>query len=93
VYPPKSGPSYDACREIVLEALKLNAPCSHRNCSFGGVWDGGKGSGQTHIYATSSFYYLNRDVRALFWREFLIWISFSGYTDSNLIVYCIGWYR
>ncbi|XP_047172097.1 nucleoside-triphosphatase-like [Vigna umbellata] len=62
VYPPKSGPSYDACREIVLEALKLKAPCSHHNCSFGGVWDGGRGSGQRNIYATSSFYYLSRDV-------------------------------
>ncbi|KOM38510.1 hypothetical protein LR48_Vigan03g189200 [Vigna angularis] len=62
VYPPKSGPSYDACREIVLEALKLKAPCSYHNCSFGGVWDGGRGSGQRTIYATSSFYYLPRDV-------------------------------
>ncbi|XP_017405963.1 nucleoside-triphosphatase-like [Vigna angularis] len=62
VYPPKSGPSYDACREIVLEALTLKAPCSDHNCSFGGVWDGGRGSGQRTIYATSSFYYLSRDV-------------------------------
>ncbi|KAK7377789.1 hypothetical protein VNO80_03221 [Phaseolus coccineus] len=36
----KKNPS----REIVLEALKLNEPCSHPNCTFGGIWDGGKGN-------------------------------------------------
>ncbi|KAL9277801.1 hypothetical protein ACSQ67_024965 [Phaseolus vulgaris] len=58
VYPPSSGSNYDACREIVLRAIKLNEPCSHPNCTFGGIWDGGKGSGQRTLYATSSFYYL-----------------------------------
>ncbi|CAJ1793688.1 unnamed protein product [Sphenostylis stenocarpa] len=62
VYPPISGSSYDACRDIVLEALKVKEPCSHPNCTFGGVWDGGRGSGQKTIYATSSFYYLASDV-------------------------------
>jgi len=66
VHPPSSGSSYDACREIVLEALKLNEPCSHPNCTFGGIWDGGRGSGQRTIYATSSFYYQASDVCALF---------------------------
>ncbi|KAK7396033.1 hypothetical protein VNO78_16729 [Psophocarpus tetragonolobus] len=62
VYPLISGSSYEKCREIVLEALKLNAPCPHQNCTFGGIWDGGRGSGQRTIYATSSFFYLTRDV-------------------------------
>jgi len=66
VYPPSSGSSYDACREIVLKALKLNEPCSRHNCTFGGIWDGGRGSGQRTIYATSSFYYLPLDVCTLF---------------------------
>ncbi|CAJ1793726.1 unnamed protein product [Sphenostylis stenocarpa] len=62
VYPPISGPSYEACRELVLETLKVNEPCSHPNCTFGGIWDGGRGSGQKTIYATSSFFYLSQDV-------------------------------
>nr|KYP63745.1 Nucleoside-triphosphatase [Cajanus cajan] len=62
VYPPISGPSYEKCREIVLKALKVDEPCSHQNCTFGGIWDGGRGSGQRTIYATSSFFYLSRDV-------------------------------
>lgn len=61
VFAPNSGPSYDACRKIVLEVLKVNAPCAHPNCTFNGIWDGGKGSGQRTLYATSSFYYLSED--------------------------------
>lgn len=62
VFPPISGSSYKKCREIALEGLKVNEPCSHPNCTFGGIWDGGKGSGQRTLYATSSFYYLAKDV-------------------------------
>nr|KYP63742.1 Nucleoside-triphosphatase [Cajanus cajan] len=62
LFPPISGSSYEKCREIVLEALKVNEPCSHPNCTFGGIWDGGRGSGQRTLYATSSFFYLAQDV-------------------------------
>lgn len=62
VFPPISGSSYKKCREVALEGLKVNGPCSHPNCTFDGIWDGEKGSGQRTLYATSSFYYLARDV-------------------------------
>ncbi|XP_020229556.1 nucleoside-triphosphatase [Cajanus cajan] len=63
-----SGSDYDECREIVLEALKVNETCSYKNCTFGGIWNGGGGSGQSTLYITTSFYYLVID---------------SGIVDSN----------
>ncbi|XP_027349653.1 nucleoside-triphosphatase-like [Abrus precatorius] len=61
-YAPTTGSNYDECRDIILKALKVDAPCANPNCTFGGIWDGGKGSGQRTIYATSSFYYLTSEV-------------------------------
>ncbi|KAK7336228.1 hypothetical protein VNO77_16763 [Canavalia gladiata] len=61
-FAPISGSNFDECRKIVLEALKVNEACPHQNCSFGGIWDGGKGSGQKTLFATSSFYYLPTEV-------------------------------
>ena len=52
------GAVYEKCREVITKALKLNAPCHTKNCTFDGVWNGGGGAGQSNIYATSSFYYL-----------------------------------
>ncbi|XP_014491077.1 nucleoside-triphosphatase-like [Vigna radiata var. radiata] len=61
-FAPISGSNYHECRKIVLQALKVNQFCPHRNCSFGGIWDGGKGSGQNILFGTSSFYYLPSEI-------------------------------
>ncbi|RDX63173.1 hypothetical protein CR513_58430 [Mucuna pruriens] len=61
-FAPISGSNYDECKEIVLQALKVNEPCPHQNCTFGGIWDGGRGSGQKILFGTSSFYYLATSV-------------------------------
>ncbi|KAF8711387.1 hypothetical protein HU200_029418 [Digitaria exilis] len=52
------GAVYEKCREEIIKALKLNAPCHTKNCTFDGVWNGGGRAGQNNIYATSTFYYL-----------------------------------
>ncbi|KAG2561026.1 probable apyrase 3 [Panicum virgatum] len=52
------GAVYEKCREEITKALKVNARCHTKNCTFDGVWNGGGGAGQSNIYATSSFYYL-----------------------------------
>lgn len=73
-FAPISGSSYDECREVVLQALKLNESCPHQNCTFGGIWDGGRGSGQKILFGTSSFYYLPTEVYIsnIYWIKFVL---------------------
>lgn len=56
------GAVYYKCRQEIAKALKLNAPCKTKNCTFDGVWNGGGGAGQDTIYAASAFYYLAANV-------------------------------
>ncbi|XP_045795543.1 nucleoside-triphosphatase isoform X1 [Trifolium pratense] len=58
---PASGANFKECKKIIRKALKLNYPCPYQNCTFGGIWNGGRGSGQKHLFASSSFYYLPED--------------------------------
>ncbi|KAI3823321.1 hypothetical protein L1987_04756 [Smallanthus sonchifolius] len=54
---PSSGSSMDKCREQILIALKGSNPtCPYKNCTFGGVWNGGGGDGQENLYVGSYFY-------------------------------------
>nr|5U7X_F Chain F, Nod factor binding lectin-nucleotide phosphohydrolase [Vigna cylindrica] len=62
IYGPTSGANFNECRDLALQILRLNEPCSHENCTFGGIWDGGKGSGQKNLVVTSAFYYRSSEV-------------------------------
>nr|BAM84271.1 apyrase [Medicago truncatula] len=59
---PASGANFNGCKKIIRKALKLNYPCPYQNCTFGGIWNGGGGNGQKHLFASSSFFYLPEDV-------------------------------
>ncbi|CAM0943512.1 unnamed protein product [Alopecurus aequalis] len=56
------GAAYDKCREDVIKALKLRAPCEANNCTFDGAWGGGGGAGQAELYVTTNFYFLASQV-------------------------------
>ncbi|KAL3616639.1 hypothetical protein CASFOL_039033 [Castilleja foliolosa] len=53
---PASGTSMRRCRALTRKTLKVEAPCSHKNCSFNGVWNGGGGDGIDNLYVASFFY-------------------------------------
>ena len=38
------------------KALKIKAPCKHKKCTFGGIWNGEGGQGFKNLYASSFFY-------------------------------------
>ena len=53
----QSGASLDECRRITINALKVNDTlCTHRKCTFGGVWNGGRGGGQKNMFVASFFF-------------------------------------
>ena len=78
------GAVYDKCRELIAEALKLNAPCKAKNCTFDGVWNGGGGAGQDNLYAyaTSGFYYLAAHVVQL--STYYCYIKLFGFLQMAL---------
>lgn len=52
-----SGTSVDECRRVAINALKVNeSTCTHMKCTFGGVWNGGGGDGQKHLFVASFFF-------------------------------------
>lgn len=52
-----SGSSVDGCRRVAIKALKVKeSTCSHMKCTFGGVWNGGGGDGQGHLFVASFFF-------------------------------------
>lgn len=67
-----SGSSLQSCREVAIEALKVNeSTCSHMKCTFGGIWNGGGGDGQKNLFVASFFF--DRAVEA-------------GFVDPNVAV-------
>ncbi|CAL9123228.1 unnamed protein product [Musa textilis] len=52
-----SGASFSKCRDDAIKALKVNEPaCTHMKCTFGGIWNGGGGDGQKHLFVASFFF-------------------------------------
>ena len=51
-----SGPNVDACRAYASKALKVNETCTHMQCAFSGVWNGGGGDGQKNLFVASFFF-------------------------------------
>lgn len=59
-----SGSSFNGCKRTVVEALKVNeSTCTHEQCTFGGVWNGGGGDGQKNLYVASFFFDRAAEVR------------------------------
>lgn len=56
VTPARSGTNLRRCRALTRKMLKVDAPCSQKNCTFDGVWNGGGGDGLNNLYAASFFY-------------------------------------
>ncbi|WZZ22097.1 hypothetical protein YC2023_123484 [Brassica napus] len=53
----QSGASLDECRRFTINALKVNDTlCTHMKCTFGGVWNGGRGGGQKNMFVASFFF-------------------------------------
>ncbi|WZZ90889.1 hypothetical protein YC2023_119468 [Brassica napus] len=53
----QSGASLDECRRLTINALKVNDTlCTHMKCTFGGVWNGGRGGGQKNMFVASFFF-------------------------------------
>ncbi|KAK7336227.1 hypothetical protein VNO77_16762 [Canavalia gladiata] len=53
---PPSGSSFNECKQVVLEALNVNATCTYKDCSFNGTWNGGGGDGENNLFVASFFY-------------------------------------
>ncbi|OIW12136.1 hypothetical protein TanjilG_02357 [Lupinus angustifolius] len=52
-----SGPSLNECKSLALKALKVNeSTCTHMQCTFGGIWNGGGGDGQKNLFVASFFF-------------------------------------
>lgn len=52
-----SGASLGECRRVTINALKVNDTlCTHMKCTFGGVWNGGRGGGQKNMFVASFFF-------------------------------------
>lgn len=51
-----TGADVDSCRAFTSMALKVNETCTHMQCSFGGVWNGGRGDGQKNLFVASFFF-------------------------------------
>ncbi|KAF5749195.1 putative adenosine diphosphatase [Tripterygium wilfordii] len=52
-----SGSNVDGCRSLAVKALRVNdTVCTHMKCTFGGIWNGGGGDGQKHLFVASFFF-------------------------------------
>ncbi|KAL9431503.1 hypothetical protein AB3S75_026649 [Citrus x aurantiifolia] len=51
-----SGSNIEECQSVAIKALKVNDTCTHMQCTFGGVWNGGGGDGQKNMFVASFFF-------------------------------------